>query len=44
MANAGEALGFLCVVSRERDRPRLPTQLDLVRLRAAPAVAQLLRV
>lgn len=43
-ANAGEALGFLCVVSRERDRPQLPTQLDLVRLRAAPAVAQLLRV
>ena len=43
-ADAGEALGFLCVVSRERDRPQLPTPQDLSRLRAVPAVAQLLRV
>jgi quercetin dioxygenase-like cupin family protein len=43
-ANAGEALGFLCVVSRERDRPVLPTAEDVARLRAVPQVARLLRV
>jgi mannose-6-phosphate isomerase-like protein (cupin superfamily) len=43
-ANAGEVLGFLCVVSRERDRPVLPTAEDLARLRAVPQVARLLRV
>lgn len=43
-ATAGEELGFLCVVSRERDRPVLPTPAELARLRAVPAVARLLRV
>lgn len=43
-ADGGEALGFLCVVSRERDRPVLPTEQDLERLRQVPAVARLLRV
>lgn len=43
-ANAGEALGFLCVVNRERDRPLLPTAEELARLREVPEVAQLLRV
>jgi quercetin dioxygenase-like cupin family protein len=43
-ANAGQALGFLCVVSRERDRPQLPTDEELAQLRAIPAVARLLRV
>ena len=43
-ANAGEALGFLCVVSRERDRPVLPTEHDLARLREVSEVARLLRV
>ena len=43
-ANAGEALGFLCVVSRERDRPVLPSAEELARLREVPEVARLLRV
>ncbi|GAB4359300.1 MAG: 1-methylthio-xylulose 5-phosphate sulfo-lyase [Immundisolibacter sp.] len=42
-ADAGEVLGFLCVVSRERDRPVLPTAQELARLREVPAVARLLR-
>lgn len=43
-ATAGEALGFLCVVGRERDRPVLPSEQELERLRAVPEVAQLLKV
>ena len=43
-AHAGEALGFLCVVSRERDRPVLPSDEELARLREVPEVARLLRV
>ena len=43
-ADAGEVLGFLCVVSRERDRPVLPTADELDRLREVPEVARLLRV
>ncbi len=43
-ADADEPLGFVCVVSRERDRPVLPTDEELVRLRAVPEVARLLRV
>lgn len=43
-ADAGEVLGFLCVVSRRRDRPVLPTAADLARLRQVPEVARLLRV
>jgi quercetin dioxygenase-like cupin family protein len=42
-ADAGEVLGFLCVVSRERDRPVLPTEEELERLRGVPEVARLLR-
>ena len=43
-ADAGESLGFLCVVSRERDRPVLPSDEELARLREVPEVARLLRV
>lgn len=43
-ATAGEPLGFLCVVNRERDRPLLPSQQELAQLQAIPAVARLLRV
>lgn len=43
-ASAGEALGFLCVVSRERDRPQLPSDQELAQLREIPTVARLLRV
>lgn len=32
-------LGFLCMVSRERDRPQLPTDAELETLRRAPAIA-----
>lgn len=35
-------LGFLCLVSRARDRPRLPGPDDLARLRAVPEVARFL--
>lgn len=43
-ASAGEALGFLCVVSRERDRPQLPSDQELAQLCEIPAVARLLKV
>jgi len=36
-------LGFLCLVSRERDRPQLPTIEDLNRLRANPAIDTFIR-
>lgn len=35
-------LGFLCLVSRERDRPQLPDEHALDRLRALPEVAAFL--
>ncbi len=38
------ALGFLCVVPTERDKPRRPTPADLRRLRAHPAVRRFVRV
>lgn len=41
-AGPGEPLGFLCVVNDDRDRPQLPTEADLVQLRATPAVAAFL--
>ena len=36
-------LGFLCLVSSERDRPQLPSDEDLAALRADPAMAQAIR-
>lgn len=42
-ATEGEALGFLCMVNVQRDKPRLPDEGDLERLRAVPAVARFLR-
>ena len=41
-ANAGEPLGFLCLVNRERDKPQLPNEADLAALRADPAIAAFL--
>jgi quercetin dioxygenase-like cupin family protein len=38
-ANAGDVLGFLCLVNAERDRPQLPSADDLATLRADPAIA-----
>jgi len=41
-ATGGEALGFLCLVNAERDRPQLPNADDLTALRAIPGVAEFL--
>ncbi|ABC22800.1 1-methylthio-xylulose 5-phosphate sulfo-lyase [Rhodospirillum rubrum] len=41
-APADEALGFLCMVNAERDKPQLPTEADLAMLRADDAVAAFL--
>jgi mannose-6-phosphate isomerase-like protein (cupin superfamily) len=38
-AEAGSPLGFLCMVDAERDKPQLPDDRDLERLRMIPAVA-----
>jgi S-methyl-1-thioxylulose 5-phosphate methylthiotransferase len=37
-------LGFLCLVTSERDRPQLPTVADLATLRTNPAIADFIRV
>ena len=42
-ADRGSALGFLCLVNRERDRPQLPEAADLATLRADPAIAAFIR-
>ncbi|HEY0183975.1 MAG TPA: cupin domain-containing protein [Rhodopila sp.] len=41
-ASAGEPLGFLCMVNVLRDKPQLPSEEELVRLKATPAVARFL--
>jgi quercetin dioxygenase-like cupin family protein len=41
-ANAGEPLGFLCMVNQLRDRPQLPSAEELEKLRGIPAVARFL--
>ena len=41
-ATAGEPLGFLCMVNVLRDRPQLPTDEDLARMKAMPEVARFL--
>ena len=41
-ANAGETLGFLCLVNATRDKPQLPTAQDLSRLKANPTIAAFL--
>jgi len=42
-ANAGDCLGFLCVVNAARDRPQLPGPDDLAALRTNAAVAAFIR-
>ncbi|GAA0310283.1 cupin domain-containing protein [Rhodovulum strictum] len=42
-ADAGEALGFFCLVAAERDRPQLPTADDIAALSADPAIAAFIR-
>jgi hypothetical protein len=41
-ATEHEALGFLCMVNAQRDKPLLPTAEDLEALRSHPAVAAFL--
>jgi quercetin dioxygenase-like cupin family protein len=41
-ATAGEPFGFLCMVNAERDKPQLPSEDDLERLMAVPAIATFL--
>lgn len=41
-ATDGEALGFLCMVNRVRDRPQLPSESDLAALKSFPEVAAFL--
>ncbi|RFA29057.1 cupin [Alkalilimnicola ehrlichii] len=42
-ATSEEPLGFLCIVDRDRDRPQLPSEEDLERLRQTEAVASRLK-
>jgi quercetin dioxygenase-like cupin family protein len=42
-AHDNAPLGFLCLVSRERDRPQLPTAEELARLRADPRIGAFIR-
>jgi quercetin dioxygenase-like cupin family protein len=42
-AHEHSALGFLCLVSRERDRPQLPSDEQMAQLRANPTVAAFIR-
>jgi quercetin dioxygenase-like cupin family protein len=41
-ATADEPLGFLCMVNAERDRPQLPTDEEVRKLRGEPRVAAFL--
>jgi quercetin dioxygenase-like cupin family protein len=41
-ASAGEPMGFLCMVNRERDRPVLPTTDELAALRGDPVIRRFL--
>jgi len=43
-ATATEPFGFLCMVNALRDRPQLPSDEELSKLMAIPAVAQFLQV
>lgn len=43
-ATGGEPLGFLCLVRRERDKPKLPTPSDLSAIREDKDVGSFIRV
>lgn len=43
-ATDDEPLGFLCLVTIDRDRPVLPTDAEIADLRSDPAVAAFIRV
>ena len=42
-ATEGEPLGFLCMVNAKRDKPQLPTEEELARLKADPKIAAFLK-
>ena len=42
-ANQGEPLGFLCMVNATRDRPQVPTEEEMSRLKATPPVGRFLQ-
>ena len=42
-AHEDGALGFLCLVGRERDRPQIPSDEQMAKLRADPQVAAFIR-
>ncbi len=42
-ADDDAVLGFLCLVSRERDRPQLPTPAEIAQLRTDPVLAAFIR-
>lgn len=44
LADQGEALGFYCLVHKDRDRPRVPTESELADLRKNPELAKVMRV
>jgi quercetin dioxygenase-like cupin family protein len=41
-AGPDDHLGFLCIVNRDRDRPQLPTTIEIEQLRTNPAIAAFL--
>ena len=41
-ASGGGPFGFLCMVNAERDKPQLPSEDELRRLRQDPAIAAFL--
>lgn len=43
-ASSDQPLGFLCIVDRERDRPRPPSADELAALRAIPGLREWVRV
>ena len=43
-ADAGEPMGFLCMVNATRDRPQLPSATDIASLRANAEVAAFIAV
>ncbi len=42
-ATRGEPLGFLCIVSNQRDKPQRPTAEDVTQLKQNPAVGGFIR-
>lgn len=42
-ADEDSPLGFLCLVNRDRDRPRLPTEQDIEQMNCDPRIAAFIR-